>query len=301
MSPIELFYSYAHKDEALREELEKHLSLLKRQGYITTWHDRRIIAGQEWASEIDAYLNTAKLILLLVSPDFMASDYCYDVEVRRAVERHQQREAFVIPIILRSVDWQDAPFGKLQALPKDAKPIKSWTDQDEAFLSVATGIRKAVEEITRRSSPFQSSDIVTDTKASQDKGMLNQAKSLSSHTLGPQPLFQGFARKSYAKYSDKIDFTIDFTVVEHHRIEFFIRKESLHWKHILFLDGEEIGRKRVSWFEHAWLGDLGHYVKFESKFLINGLQASFFFKGNNSPKFHIKFMLNDLVVYEGSG
>src|SRR5205823_6498299 len=118
---LTLFYSYAHADEALRNELEKHLSTLKRQGYITDWHDRNISAGWEWASAIDEHLNTAQVILLLVSSDFIASDYCYSIEMTRALERHTTGDACVIPIILRSVDWEDAPFGKLQALPTEGR------------------------------------------------------------------------------------------------------------------------------------------------------------------------------------
>lgn len=146
-SSIEIFYSYSHKDEALREELKKQLSLLKWQGLITGWHDRRIVAGQEWADEIDTHLNTAQIILLMVSPDFMASKYCYGVEVKRAMERHERGEAIVIPVILRPVYWQGAPFSKLQALPTDAKPVTSsgWHNTDEAFFNVAEGIRKIVE------------------------------------------------------------------------------------------------------------------------------------------------------------
>jgi internalin A len=148
MPTIEVFYSYSHKDEELRDELEKHLSLLKRQGVIRGWHDRRITAGKEWTGQIDEHLNSAGVILLLVSADFLASDYCYDVEVKRAMERHEAGEAVVIPLILRSVDWQSAPFGKLQAFPKDARPVTSWTNQDEAFTDIAIGIRKAVEQLT---------------------------------------------------------------------------------------------------------------------------------------------------------
>lgn len=144
--PINLFYSYAHEDEALRERLETHLKLLKRQGILQDWHDRDISAGSEWAQQISAHLESADLILLLISPDFIASDYCWDIELKRAMERHETGEARVIPIILRETDWTGAPFGKLQALPKDAKPVKSWPDQDAAFVDIARGIRKAAEE-----------------------------------------------------------------------------------------------------------------------------------------------------------
>jgi tetratricopeptide (TPR) repeat protein len=145
--PVELFYSYSHKDEELRNELENHLSILKRQGVIAGWHDRRIGAGKEWEGQIDAHLNSAAVILLLISSDFLASDYCYDVEMRRALERHDAGEARVIPVMLRAVDWKGAPFGKLQCLPTDAEPVTSWPNLDEAFRDVAQGIRKAVEEL----------------------------------------------------------------------------------------------------------------------------------------------------------
>ena len=96
-----VFFSYSHKNEDLRNELEIHLSILKRQGIIETWHDRRIDAGQEFSQEISEYLNEADIILLLVSPYFLASDYCYDVEMKRALEMHERKEAVLIPVILQ--------------------------------------------------------------------------------------------------------------------------------------------------------------------------------------------------------
>jgi hypothetical protein len=148
--PLQLFYSYSHKDEALRERLEVSLALLKRQGIIQTWHDRQIGAGDEWASQISEHLENADIILLLVSADFIASDYCWDIELSRALQRHEQGQAWVIPILLREADWHSAPFGKLQALPKDAKPIKRWADEDAAFADVAQGIRKAAQALIRK-------------------------------------------------------------------------------------------------------------------------------------------------------
>jgi hypothetical protein len=147
---LEVFFSYAHEDEKLRDELVKHLSLLKRQGVIRDWHDRRITAGTEWAGAIDTHLQSAEIILMLVSADFMASDYCYDVEMQRAMARHEAKEARVIPVILRPVDWQAAPFGKLQALPTDGKPITNWPNRDEAFVNVAHAIRTVAQELTGR-------------------------------------------------------------------------------------------------------------------------------------------------------
>ena len=146
--PIEIFYSYSHRDEDLRDELEKHLSVLKRSGVIVEWHDRRITPESEWSGEIDKHLETANIVLLLVSSDFLASDYCYEIEMKRAMERHTQRTARVIPIILRKCDWTDAPFSKLQALPKDGKPIKTWNDLDEAFTDVVAGLKRTIAGIS---------------------------------------------------------------------------------------------------------------------------------------------------------
>lgn len=142
-----VFFSYSHKDEDLRDELEVHLSGLKRQGVISTWHDRRITAGSELGSAIDGNLNSADVILLLVSPDFINSDYCYDKEMDRALERHSRGEARVIPVILRPCDWHELPFGKLLATPTDGKPVTKWTDRDEAFLDVVRSIKAALKEL----------------------------------------------------------------------------------------------------------------------------------------------------------
>jgi internalin A len=146
---VRLFYSYSHKDETLRGELETHLKLLHRQGLISAWHDRKIAAGEEWKDQIDKNLEAAEIILLLISADFIASDYCYDKEMSRALKRHEagRGRVRVIPVILRDVDWHPAPFGKLQPLPKDGRPVISWDNKDSAWKDVALGIRKAVEEI----------------------------------------------------------------------------------------------------------------------------------------------------------
>lgn len=140
-----LFFSYSHKDEALRDQLEVQLSMLKRQGIITVWHDRRLMAGDEIDQGISAELESADIILLLASPDFLASDYCYSTEMLRALERHSAGTARVIPVILRPCEWQKAPFGKLLATPTDGKPITKWADRDDAFLEVAKAIRVAAE------------------------------------------------------------------------------------------------------------------------------------------------------------
>ena len=120
---------------------------MEREGIIQPWHDRRIVAGTEFEAEISVHLEQARIILLLVSPDFIASEYSWKNEMTRALERHRAGEARVIPIVLRPVDWHTTPFGKLQALPKDGKPVSIWPDPDEALLDVARGIRVAATEL----------------------------------------------------------------------------------------------------------------------------------------------------------
>lgn len=149
---IEIFISYSHKDDGLRKELENHLRLLERQGLAIIWHDRMIGAGRDWAGSIHTHLNTSHIILLLVSADFMASDYCNDVEVQRAMERYEKGEAYVIPILLRPTLWESAPFGKLQALPSSGKPVLRSTkySKDKAFSEVADGIQSVITELLTR-------------------------------------------------------------------------------------------------------------------------------------------------------
>jgi TIR domain len=142
-----VFFSYSHVDEEQRNQLEKHLKILKRQGVIESWHDRMIGAGNEWKGSIDHHLENDDIILLLISPDFLASDYCYDVEMLRAIERHDSNDAIVIPIFLRPCLWQGAPFAKIQGVPTDARPVTKWANPDEAMLDVATGIKIAAERV----------------------------------------------------------------------------------------------------------------------------------------------------------
>lgn len=145
-SGSEVFISYSHKDERYREQLGAHLSQLRNEGLVSDWHDRKIPPGSEWAEEIDQHVESAQLILLLISPDFLASNYCYEIEMRRALERHAAGSARVIPVILRPADWTSAPFTKLQALPKDGRAITKWGNRDEAWLNVIKGVRRVIYE-----------------------------------------------------------------------------------------------------------------------------------------------------------
>ena len=149
MEPVKVFISYAHKDEAYKDKLVTSFASLKRRGYISAWEDRQIPIGGEWDHHIKSALNDADIILLMISMDFMNSEYCFDVEVKRAIERHNDPNdnARVVPVIVRPSDWTDSEFARLQALPKGAKPISKWEDQDEAFLDVVNQLKQVIREM----------------------------------------------------------------------------------------------------------------------------------------------------------
>jgi formylglycine-generating enzyme required for sulfatase activity len=168
---MEVFFSYSHKDKEFHDALVQHLTPLQQEGKITTWHDQKIMPGDEWEKAIESHLESADIILLLISVDFVNSQYCYDIELKKALERHEKGEVRVIPVILRSVDWHNTPFGKLNALPTDGKAITLWPDRDAAFTNVAIGLRGAIQELRPLSIASaqpqnlpQSSPIVNDSK-----------------------------------------------------------------------------------------------------------------------------------------
>lgn len=142
-----LFFSYSHKDEELRNELETHLALLKRQGVISSWYDRRITAGSDFGQVINSELEASQIILLLVSAQFLASDYCFEKEMTRAIEKHEDGSAIVIPVILHPCDWHSAPFGHLKATPTDGKPVSMYANQQEAFAIIAKDLREAIKSV----------------------------------------------------------------------------------------------------------------------------------------------------------
>jgi tetratricopeptide (TPR) repeat protein len=152
--PLKLFYCYAREDENLRDKLAQHLEPLRREGLIITWYDREITAGRDFKQEILLRIDTSELFLALVSPAFISSDYCNDVELCRALNRHIFGEMRVIPVILRSVDWQRLPLGELLALPKDGKPVTAWKTLDKGLEDVAQGIRTVVKEFQGRKTTF---------------------------------------------------------------------------------------------------------------------------------------------------
>ncbi|MEM9808050.1 MAG: toll/interleukin-1 receptor domain-containing protein, partial [Cyanobacteria bacterium P01_D01_bin.56] len=149
-APLKVFFSYSREDEDLCKRLETHLSMLKKNRLISVWNDRMIIPGEEWQGKIGDSLNNADIVLLLVTANFLSSDFC-DIEMTRALKRHSEGKARVIPIMLAPVEgWEHSPFSGLQVLPRNAKPVTRWNDQDEAFVNVAQEIRKAISDFVSK-------------------------------------------------------------------------------------------------------------------------------------------------------
>jgi len=147
---LSVFISYSHEDEKYRHELDRHLAFLRRSSQLSTWHDRMLKPGDEWEQCIAEQLELADIILLLVSPDFASSDYCWSVETKRALERHEQGGTVVVPILIRPVaGWADTPIGRLQALPRNGTAVTSWSNPDEAYHDIAENLRDLVRNASR--------------------------------------------------------------------------------------------------------------------------------------------------------
>ena len=149
---IEIFISYAKEDEDLLKQFVKHLKPMKREGLITDWYDHDIEAGEDTQVEAKNHLYTARVILLLVSSNYLASDDLYDGEMMEALKRHQANQVRVIPIMLQYADgWQKTEFSKLLSIPRNGKPVTKWQDRDEAFYNIAKEIRRVVEQLPKNS------------------------------------------------------------------------------------------------------------------------------------------------------
>ena len=238
---IKLFFSYSHRDESLRDELEIHLSALKRQGIIENWHDRGIGAGKEFANEISNYLEEAQIILLLISPYFIASDYCYDIEMKRAMEKHEAGEARVIPVILHPSDWQSLPFGKLLAVPTDGKPISRFPNQHDAFLEITQAIREAVKEFGNDSETPNEANI---SKADKPKSQI--VPQFRSSNLRIKKTFSDLEKDKFE--NDAFEFIANFfegSLQElknrNSQIDFnFRRIDANHFAATIFLNGSQV-------------------------------------------------------------
>lgn len=150
---VSLFISYSHKDKAYLEEFKDHLKALERIGLVTSWHDRLIRAGSEWEGEIDDKIEQSDVILLLISSSFVNSKYCFDIELERALTRHANRSALVVPILIRPVAWQELPFAKLQSLPTDGRPVSTWQDKDLAWVDITERLKIAIKEFISKKKP----------------------------------------------------------------------------------------------------------------------------------------------------
>jgi len=216
---ISIFISYSHRDDEWRQKLDTHLGSLWQEKVISVWHDRRTVAGEDWAGAIDDKLDTADVILLLISPDFIASHYCYKIEMPRALERHEADDAVVIPIILRSCVWQGAPFGKIQGLPRDAEPITSVVNPDKAFTEVVVGIQRAVEKLRLRragSAPSSGKGMRPDRRLlpylcdrSEQEDALAEALRLHQRERGERPLvclIHGDEQECHAEYLERMQY-----------------------------------------------------------------------------------------------
>jgi len=151
--PIGVFISYCQHDEPLLRQLVAHLANLEREGLVDLWHDRELVAGEEWSEEISGRLNSCGVVLLLVSHHFLSSKFCFDVELPRALERHEAGEVVIVPILLSACEWQPTPFAKFQLLPNNRVPVSGWPNANEAFASIAQSLRQAVERLRAKPEP----------------------------------------------------------------------------------------------------------------------------------------------------
>jgi TIR domain len=245
-----LVFSYSHNDSELRDELEIHLTALKRQGVIDTWHDRRIGAGKEFNREISENFNEADIILLLISPYFIASDYCYDVEMKRAMERHENGEARVIPVILEPCDWQKLPFGKLTATPTDGKPISKFPNNMTGFLRLR---ERSEKQLRNCAAPWKGkkADIGTDATT---KGKSKPTRPRSSNLRVKKEFTDRdkdrFLNEAFEYIANFFEGSLDELEERNPGVEInFRRIHANHFTTQVYRNGKELTRCKI------WLGD----------------------------------------------
>jgi hypothetical protein len=246
-----LFFSYSHKDEALRDELEVHLSMLKRQGIIESWHDRRIGAGNEFESEISQELNNADIILLLISPYFLDSDYCYDIEMKRALERHESGDARVIPVILHPCDWHSAPFGKLMATPADGKPVSKHPNQHDAFLDIVISIRSVATELSGHAARSKVATPHKDGHTSQPKTELPRSSNLRISKDFTEQQKDDFIESTFEYISNFFEGSLGELSNRNPEITSkFKRIDTNHFTAVVYRNGDAVSQCKI------WLGGL---------------------------------------------
>lgn len=249
-----VFFSYSHKDEALRNELEIHLSMLKRQGVIEAWHDRRIGAGQEFDREINHALDNADIILLLVSPYFLASDYCYDLELTRAMEHHESGKSQVIPVILHPCDWRSASFGKLLATPADGKPISKHPNQHDAFLDIVESIKQAVDGTTNSflANSYESTPSLS--PSIEKARILPRSSNLRVKKEFTEQQKDEFLDQTFEYVSNYFEGSLAELSKRIPEVSTkFKRIDANHFTSIIYVDGTSVSQCKI------WLGGINHF------------------------------------------
>ncbi len=255
-----LVFSYSHADEGQRNELEKHLSPLKRMGKITTWHDRRIVPGQEFERQIDHYFSEAEIILLLISSDFIASDYCYQVEMANALERHKKGDAVVIPVILRECAWHQLPFGSIMAATIDGKPIAKFASHDEGYVQVVDAVSRAIAAMEARK-PQQSTLVPAQPLASTADTVFTPRSSNLSLPKSFTDLDKDRARREGFEYVARyFANSLDELKKRHAGLDVdFHRPDADSFTCALYINGSKVGQCGI-WLgsRHMGFGDISY-------------------------------------------
>lgn len=254
---MEVFFSYSHKDEGLRNEMEKHLSVLRRQGVIDIWTDHRIGPGEEIGNEIDRHLESADIILLLVSSDFLNSNYCIDIEMKRAMERHEHGEARVVPVILRPCDWQGAPFGKLKAIPTDGKPVTKHQTLDDAFLDITRAIRGLAQQLRPASTVMEHAES-TPIEGTQEPALSQRVRSsnLRVHQEFTDRQRHKFLDEAFEFIAQYFNGSLTELVTRNSDVETsFKRVDANRFEAAVYMGGQERSRCGI------WLGDGASILK----------------------------------------
>ena len=256
-----VFFSYSHVDEALRDQIETQLSMLKRQGVIETWHDRRVGAGQEFARAIEKHVEIDDIILILISADFIASDYCYETEMARAMERHEAGEAIVIPVILRACDWQGAPFGKLNPTPPGGKPITQYADRDQALLEVTKAVRAAVNQLKGKASHHKTpiSKAFTESKSPPDLSVGPRSSNLALAKRFSEREKARFKRKTFDYIARFFENSLEELAARNAGVEGdFRRIDADRFTASVYRDGQAIARCTVFLGSHPFVGGIAY-------------------------------------------
>jgi len=247
---VKLFFSYSHKDEDLRNELEIHLAPLKNEGLISSWHDRRITAGRDLDQDISFELESSQVILLLISAHFLASKYCYEKEMARALERDKEGSAVVIPVILHPCDWQHSPFRHLRVTPTDGTPVSKYTNLQEAFAVVARDIRDAIKVLPAQKPPPKE-------KESRDNPGIQAPQEVRSSNLRIKRKFDDherdeFLEDSYEYMARYFDGSLRELAARNPRIKVkFKRSTHTSFTASIYEGGERVAQCSI------WYGEIG--------------------------------------------